>query len=58
MARKRDALRQVAVMRPEVWIPYAAGNFAIGHDSKDDVSDEDLDFSTHLKGAFFGPRGP
>jgi hypothetical protein len=52
----RDALRQVAAMRPEVWLPYAAGNFAIGFDSKDDVTDEDLEFSTHLKGAFFKPR--
>jgi hypothetical protein len=52
----RDARRQVAVMRPEVWIPYAAGNFAIGFDSKDDVSDDDLDFSTRLKQTFFGPR--
>lgn len=55
---QRDALRQVAVMRPEVWNPYAAGNFAIGHDSKDDVSDDDIDFSTRLKGAFFQPRSP
>lgn len=55
---QRDALRQVAAMRPEVWIPYAAGNFAIGFDSKDNPTDEDLDFSTRLKGAFFGPRTP
>lgn len=53
---QRDALRQVAAMRPEVWLPYAAGNFAIGFDSKDNPSDEDLDFSIHLKGAFFKPR--
>jgi hypothetical protein len=45
----RDAARQVAVMRPEVWLPYAAGNFAIGHDSTDNPTDEDMDFASQLK---------
>lgn len=53
---QRDALRQVAAMRPEVWIPYAAGNFAIGFDSKDNPTDDDLDFGRRLKDTFFGPR--
>ena len=49
---QRDAARQVVAMGSE-WLPYVVGHFAVGFDVKENPSDDDLHFSTKVKGHLF-----
>lgn len=48
---KRDAARQIVAMQSHLWLPILVGHFAVGHDGKDNPSDEDLHFDSHVRNA-------
>lgn len=52
-ASKRDAAKQIVLMKPERYLPRVVGHFAIGHDGREYPADEDLEYGGRVKSSVY-----